>query len=201
MTFRPRFAPLVMLLALVSPALQGCAGPGVVAGTTATAGVTAAQERSIGAAIDDTIITAAVGHYLFQKDIELFGAIDVEVVEGRVLLLGSVKKPEDRVEAVRLAWQAKGVKEVINEIQVTDQGGLVDYARDTWISAQLKTKLLLDKEIKAINYNVETVNGVVYMIGIAQDQAELERATNHARTIKHVRKVISHVRLKDVTAS
>ncbi len=97
---------------------------------------------------------------------------------------------------MRLAWQAEGVKEVINEIQVTDRGGLVDYARDTWISAQLTTKLLLDKAIKAINYNVETVNGVVYMIGIAQDQAELERATNHARTIPNVAKVVSHVRLK-----
>ena len=201
MTIRPRFAPLVMLLALGFPALQGCAGPGVVAGGAATVGVTVAQERSPGAALDDTIITAAVGHYLFQKDIELFRAVSVEVVEGRVLLLGGVKDPEDRVEAVRLAWQAEGVKEVINEIQVTDRGGLVDYARDTWISAQLTTKLLLDKAIKAINYNVETVNGVVYMIGIAQDQAELERATNHARTIKHVRKVISHVRLKDAAAS
>ncbi len=201
MTFRPRFAPLVVLLALGSPALQGCTGPGVVAGSAATVGVTATQERSIGAAADDAIITLAVGHYLLQKDIDLFGAVNVEVVEGRVLLLGSVNDPEDRVEAVRLAWQAEGVKEVINEIQVTDRGGIVDFARDTWISAQLKTKLLLDREIKAINYNVETVNGVVYMIGIAQDQAELERVTNHARTIKHVRKVISHVRLKDAAAS
>ncbi len=201
MTFRPRFVPLVMLLALGSPALQGCTAPGVIAGTAATVGVPATQERSIGAAVDDTIITAVVGHPLFQKDIELFRAVNVEVVEGRVLLLGSVNDPEDRVEAVRLAWQAEGVKEVINEIQVTDRGGIVDFARDTWISAQLKTKLLLDREIKAINYNVETVNGVVYMIGIAQDQAELERVTNHARTIKHVRKVISHVRLKDAAAS
>ena len=201
MTIRPRFAPLVMLLALGFPALQGCAGPGVVAGGAATVGVTVAQERSPGAAVDDLIITTAVSHYLFRKDIELFRAVNVEVVEGRVLLLGGVKDPDDRVEAVRLAWQAEGVKEVINEIQVTDRGGLVDYARDTWISAQLTTKLLLDKAIKAINYNIETVNGVVYMIGIAQDQAELERATNHARTIKHVRKVISHVRLKDATAS
>ncbi len=201
MTFRLRFAPLVMLVILGSPALQGCAGPGVVAGGVAAVGVTTAQERSIGAAVDDTIITAAVSHYLFQKDIDLFGAVNVEVVEGRVLLTGSVENPEDRVEAVRLAWQAEGVKEMINEIQVTDQGGVVDYARDTWISTQLKTKLLLDKEIKAINYNIETVNGVIYMIGIAQDQAELERATNHARTIRHVRKVISHVRLKSAPAS
>ena len=61
---------------------------------------------------------------------------------------------------------------------------------------QLIFKLLLDREIKALNYNVETVNGVIYMIGIAQDEIELDRVTNHARTIKNVVKVVSHVRVK-----
>jgi osmotically-inducible protein OsmY len=86
---------------------------------------------------------------------------------------------------------------VLNEIQVTDQGGLVNFARDTWVTTQLRSKLLLDKNVRAINFNVETVNGVVYLIGIAQDQAELERVTNHARTITNVVKVVSHARLKD----
>jgi osmotically-inducible protein OsmY len=64
-------------------------------------------------------------------------------------------------------------------------------------TTQLRSKLLLDKNVRAINFNVETVNGVVYLIGIAQDQAELERVTNHARTITNVVKVVSHARLKD----
>ncbi len=187
-------APFVVVIASAAVVLGGCVGAAV--GGAAIVGVTVAEERSVGHAIDDTVILASVNHQLFQADIELFRAVGVEVVEGRVLLTGSVAEPDDRVEAVRLAWRAERVSEVINEIQVTDRGGIVDYGRDTWISAQLKTKLLLDKEIRAINYNVETVNGVVYMIGIAQDQAELERATNHARTIPNVAKVISHVRLK-----
>ncbi len=187
-------APFVVVIAFAAVVLGGCAGAAV--GGAAIVGVTVAEERSVGDAIDDTVILASVNHQLFQADIELFRAVGVEVVEGRVLLTGNVAMPDDRVEAVRLAWQVEGVNEVINEIQVTDRGGIVDYGRDTWISAQLRTKLLLDKEIRAINYNVETVNGVVYMIGIAQDQAELERATNHARTIPNVAKVISHVRLK-----
>ncbi|MFQ5785672.1 MAG: BON domain-containing protein [Alphaproteobacteria bacterium] len=195
MTLRHAFSSLVPFMLFAAVALQGCV-PAVLGGTT-TVGVAAVQERSVGDAVDDAVTHTSVNEALFSKDVDLYSAVNVEVVEGRVLLTGSVRKPEDRVEAVRLAWQANGVREVIDEIQVTDKSGLVDIARDSWISTQLKSRLLFDKKIDAINYNVETVNGVVYMIGIAQNKAELERATNHARTIRHVRQVISHVRMKD----
>ncbi len=114
-----------------------------------------------------------------------------------MLLKGAVERPGPRVKAVRLTWQADGVREVINEIQVTDEGGLVNYARDTWISTQLKSKILFDADILSINYNVETVNGTVYLIGIAQSDQELGKVTGHARTIPNVRRVVSHVVLKD----
>ena len=82
---------------------------------------------------------------------------------------------------MRLAWQASGVTEVVNEIRVTDEGGVMNYVRDSWISTQLKTKILIDKDIKSVNYSIETVNGVVFLMGITQNQAELNRVTNHAR--------------------
>lgn len=195
MTLRIVIAPLVPVIVVVALALQGCVAAAV--GGAATVGVAAAQERSMADAVDDATIYATVNHQLLQKDVKLYTKVGIEVVEGRVLLTGKVSKPEHRIEAVRLTWQADGVKEVINEIQVTDKDGITDFARDAWISTQLKTKLLFDKQISAINYNIETVNKVVYIIGIAQDQNELSRATNHARTIPHVRKVVSHVRLKD----
>ncbi len=195
MTPRHVIAPLVPVIVLVALALQCCIAAAVGGG--ATLGVAAAQERSLADAVDDVAIYAAVNQRLLQKDLDLYASIGIEVIEARVLLTGTVRKPEHRVEAVRLAWQAEGVKEVINEVQVTDKDGITDYARDAWISTQLKTKLMFDKKISAINYNVETVNRIVYIIGIAQDKDELSRATNHARTIPHVRKVVSHVRLKD----
>jgi osmotically-inducible protein OsmY len=102
-----------------------------------------------------------------------------------------------RDDAVRLSWRAGGVKEVINRVQVTNQGGIVDYARDSWVTSQLVGKLLLDENVQSINYNVKTVGGVVYLMGIAQNRAELERVTNHARNLSYVRKVESFVRLKD----
>ena len=131
----------------------------------------------------------------FQFDIELLRRVSAEVIEGRVLLTGSVPNPVDRVDAMRVTWQVDGVTEVLNEIQITNKNSLADFALDIWISTQLRAKLLLDKDIRAINYNVETVNQVVYLIGIAQGELELKRVTNHARTIENVQKVISHVRI------
>lgn len=194
-----RVSPLAIIaLAFALPALQGCAG--MLVGGTAAAGVAIAEERSVGNIIDDTTIKIQVNELLFRTDYDLFAAVGIDVFEGQVLMTGSVERREDRVEAVRLAWQVPGVKKVTNEIQVSDKGGLANYLRDAWISTQLRSKLLFDKEIAAINYNVETVNGVVYLIGIAQNEVELERVTNHARTLRHVNKVVSHVRLKNARA-
>ena len=185
---------LVLLLA-GSLSLSGCAE--LLIGAAATTGVAIAEERSVGDAVDDLTIKAELNHLFFQEDVELFGDVSFSVIEGRVLLKGSVPTPDDRIRALRLAWQAAGVREVINELQVADDSGLLDYARDTWISAQLKGKLLVDGDVLSINYSVETVNGTVYLLGIAQDEAEIARVTEHARSIEDVKRVVSHVVLKD----
>ena len=185
---------LVLLLA-GSISLSGCAE--LLIGAAATTGVAIAEERSVGDAVDDLTIRAELNHLFFQDDVELFGDVSFSVIEGRVLLKGSVPTPDDRIRALRLAWQAAGVREVINELQVADDSGILDYARDTWISAQLKGKLLVDGDVLSINYSVETVDGTVYLLGIAQDEAELARVTEHARSIEDVKRVVSHVVLKD----
>jgi len=176
--------------------LSGCAG--ALMGAGATAGIAVAQERSVGDAIDDAAVEVEVNHYLFQEHVDdLFRAVSVESVEGRVLLTGNVKTQELRDRATELAYKADGVREVINEIEVTDKGGLIDYTNDAWITARLRGKLLGDSEIFDINYSITTKNGVIYLLGIAQDQEELERVIAHARNIPRVRKVVSHVVLKD----
>jgi osmotically-inducible protein OsmY len=186
----------VPVFALVALGLCACSAPAVVVGGGATATVAVAQERSFGDAIDDTAIVATINKLWLEHDWELFTNIETTVHEGRVLLTGTVKTSQDRLEAVRLAWRAKGVREIINEIEVTEQGGVVNFARDSWITAQLRTKITFDEEIRAINYSIETVNGVVYLMGIAQDQGELDRVTGYARNIRYVRSVVSHVWLK-----
>jgi len=176
--------------------LSGCAG--ALMGAGATAGIAVAQERSVGDAIDDAAVEVEVNHYLFQEHVDdLFRAVSVESVEGRVLLTGNVKTQELRDRATELAYKADDVREVINEIEITDKGGIIDYTNDAWITARLRGKLLGDSEIFDINYSITTKNGVIYLLGIAQDQEELERVIAHARNIPRVRKVVSHVVLKD----
>ena len=184
--------PLFTFLSLL--ALTACAAPGIVAGA-ATAGLAVAQERSIGAVIDDTAVELQIQHYLLQASDDLFIRVGVEVHEGRVLLTGMVPAPDDRVEAVRQAWQAKGVLEVINEVQVSDRAGIADYLRDAKITSQLRFQILHDRDIFDVNFTVETVNGIVYLMGIARSRPELDKVTTHARNIAGVQKVISHVRL------
>ena len=119
------------------------------------------------------------------------------MVEGRVLLKGSVPTHEDRIRAGWVARQASRAQEVINELQVTGEGGILDYAKDRWISLLLETKLLFDIDILSVNYDIATVNGTVYLLGIAQDEGELEQVKEHARSVDGVERVVSHVIMKD----
>ncbi len=186
-------APAAILI-LLSLALSGCVGVAIGAG--ATAGTAAMQERGFGGAVDDTVIHGKITSAYLKNDVA-FKLIAVKVHEGRVLLTGTVPKPNDRVAAVRHAWNTEGVSSVINEISVSDDSGILDLARDKWVSAQLRLKITFDSKIKAINYAIDTVNGTVYLMGIAQNNEELALVRNHARGIEYVRRVISHVRLKN----
>jgi osmotically-inducible protein OsmY len=173
--------------------LSACAA--AVLGGAGTAGYTGVQERSIGGAVDDAVIHAEITSRFIQEDVnKLLVDVGVEVHEGRVLLTGAVKDPETQIDAVRIAWQPKGVKEVINEIQVTDKTTYKDVAKDIWITTQIRSKLLFNKHVRSINYSVETVNGIVYLMGLAQSEEELNTVTHISSTVKGVEKVISHVR-------
>ena len=174
--------------------LSGCAG--TVVGGGVAAGVAAYQERGFEGAARDLKVQAAITELWFNHDHTFVIRLGLDVYEGRALLTGAVDDAKVRADAVRLAWKAAGVKEVINEIQVTDAGGPLVLARDSWITTQLVSRITFDETILAINYDVETVTGTVYLIGIAQDQDELDRVKDHARTIAYVQKIISHVRVK-----
>lgn len=176
--------------------LSNCAP--VALGGVGAAGLSGIQERTLGNAVDDTAIWGEVKHHYLQKDFDnLFSGVNIDVAEGRVLLTGAVKDPKHRVDAVRLAWKPRGVKEVINEIQISQTGGLKNYAKDSWISARIRSKLLLNNDIKSINYSIDTINQKVYLMGIAQNTDERELAKSLASTISGVKRVVSHVRVKN----
>ncbi len=177
--------------------LAGCTPTGVAIGVGATAATAASQERGFQGALQDTETRLDINHLFLQESESLFTDINLQVQEGRVLLTGAVEKPETELTAVRLAWQGVGVREVINEIEVTDESSLGDIARDIWIETELKGTLLVDSGVTSINYSVESVNKTLYLMGIAQNQAELTRVIGHAKDIAYVRRVVSYVRLKD----
>ncbi len=189
---------IAVSLGLVASLLltSGCI-PVLIGAGTETA-VVVAQERSVGSAVDDASILIRIKNLYAKQDYkDLLANVEVKSVEGRVLLTGNVDKPESQIEAVRLAWQVDGVKEVINEVQINDKAGIWNYTRDVWISTQIRSRLIITKDIRSINYSVITVNQVVYLTGIAQDQAELDRVTYVASTTNYVQRVVSYVRLKD----
>lgn len=173
---------------------SGCV-PLVIAGGAAT-GAAVVQERSVGTNIDDKTTRINIEALLLKEDKPLADMVGVEVLEGRVLLTGSVRSPDDRIRATMITWRSPGVKEVINELQVTDKASLGNLTKDTWITTKLRAKILADTSISDINYSIETVNGVIYLIGIAQNQQELDKVNNYARNISGVVRVVSYVRVK-----
>ena len=186
-----------MVLAAAALLGLGACGPvGMVAGAGAGVGVAAVQERGVAGRAADLRIEARIFEKFFNADTALQTKLGVEVYEGRVLLTGATEDLRLADKAVKLAWQVDGVKDVINEIQLR-KSGAKDFIRDTWITGQLRSKITIDKEIFAVNYAIDTVNGRVYLIGIAQNRAELRRVMDHAGNIRYVRDVISHVRIKD----
>lgn len=182
-----------LTLAVSALALQACA-PALVAGGAAV-GVASVQEGGLSQAGQDAWIQTQINDLWFKHDFMMFQKLDLTIDQGRVLITGVVQDPQHRVEAVRLAWQPAGVKQVINEIKVADSEGFVGYAKDAWITTRLRSAILLDSEITSINYSIDTVQGTVYLMGFAQNQAELDRVISKARTISNVRNVVSYVKM------
>ncbi|HBU97154.1 BON domain-containing protein [Thalassospira lucentensis] len=175
--------------------LAGCTSMAIGAG--ATAGVAAFQERGFEGAVSDTAITAEIWQKFLAQDESLFLNIEIEVVEGEVLLAGEVKSATDELEAVKLTWQVGGVRSVLNEISVGEGASFMDNANDLLITTRIKTALMFDTDVFAINYSIETVKGTVHLMGIAQDDLERNRVIAHARDTSYVRRVVSHIRLKN----
>jgi osmotically-inducible protein OsmY len=186
-----------LCVCVLLPLLAGCSAWDMALGGGATAATAASEERGFGQAVNDNGIMLNVTNAFLQTDASMLRQVDVEVHEGRVLLAGRVDKPETRVTAVRLAWEQPNVVEVINQIKVADSETLGEYAHDVWLAQELRNTLLIDNRVRSINYNVDCVAGTIYLMGVAQDQAELQRVIDHARDISYVRGVVSFVRLKN----
>ena len=157
---------------------------------------TVAEDRPVSDAGSDLRIKAEILKGFAEEAKGLLVDASVDVYQGQVLLTGSVKKVDDRTKAEGLARGVKGVRKVFNEIQVTTEGGLSASAKDFAIETKLKANLLAAKGVTSINYRWRSVNGVVYFLGVARSQEELDKVLTLARQTDGVKDVVSHVFIK-----
>ncbi|WP_109261584.1 BON domain-containing protein [Hyphobacterium indicum] len=152
-------------------------------------------ERSIGRDIDDTNASLSIKAAMTRAEGYALDGVDVEVTDGLALLTGTAPREEDRRQAECLAWSALAVRAVENEIEVGSASTLRDGARDSWITQQVRSRLLRDRSVRSVNYNVEAENGRVFLLGIARTRGELERAAQHASLVDGVTDVVTLVRV------
>ena len=175
--------------------LTNCSIP--VATGVATKAVTVANsDRSIGEFVDDVLIKAVLKNSYFDQSEKIFFNVDVEVSQGRVLLTGTVENIDLRIEATRIAWGVNGVQTVINEIQISDSDSILNFADDLVISTKVYAKLMLDEEVNSLNYNIETVNKVVYIIGISSSSDEKQKAIELTKEVFGVEEVVEYITIK-----
>ncbi|WP_374655907.1 BON domain-containing protein [Dongia sp.] len=193
--FIERLPPRLAAGGIAACLLAGCSPVGTAVGVAATTINLATQERGLVTGVDDNLTWVSINERLLRKDQYLFQKVSLQVHEGRVLLTGFVQKPEDRVAATEIAWQSSGVREVMNEIKIGRSLDLGDYSEDAWLINRLRLKLMADRQVRANNFSIDCIRSTVYLMGVAQDEAERQRVIDHARDIAYVREVVSRVRL------
>jgi osmotically-inducible protein OsmY len=188
-------AVLAACAAIISLSLTSCVVP-IVAGGAAGTGYVAGQERDVSTQVNDTVIRTGINNKWLAFNSDMAHQLSLSVYDGRVLITGVVANPEWKTEPLRLAWEVKGVKEVNSEIEVAASQGISDTARDQVITTRLRSAIVLDSQIRSVNYTIDTVNGAVILSGSARSQAELDKVTDYARNIPNVKRVVSYVRIR-----
>ncbi len=167
---------------------------------TATSACAVVQEKTLGESFDDASASNQIKSRLLSASAAAFGEVDVEVTSRLVLLTGRVANPELKQEAERIAWSVRTIDEVANELEIMPDTSLLKNVNDEWITARVRSRLVGDAAIKSVNYNIETYNGTVYLLGLARDQDELKRAAEHASVIAGVKRVVSYVKMRNRAA-
>ncbi len=162
---------------------------------------TVQEERSLGRELDDNNASWSIKSAMLRAEGYALDGVDVEVAEGVALLTGHVPREDDSQMAECLAWSSVAVRSVTNELIVGDDSGFGDGTRDLLISQRIRARLLTDRSIRSVNFNVEAFNGRVFLLGLARSRGELERATAHASLVEGVTEVVSLVRVAGVPSN
>jgi len=187
---------LIAILSVLAAAVgaSGCATAAL--GAAASVGVYAVQDRTVGEGIDDAAASHQVKVRLLAADRIAFQEVDVEVANGNLLLSGTAPTEEHRQAAETIARSVRTIDNVYNEIFVGQPSTLIVNAQDELITAQIRARLTASPAVRAININIETFHGNVYLMGTARTDLELRRAAEIASVVRGVRRVVSFMQVR-----
>ncbi len=183
-----------LLLLLIAIILSGCVG--VSSSDVFGTGVSVALDpRSVGTQIDDSIMQKNLSARMILLDKIYLLSVNSKVLDGRIFLTGKVENPEDKLKLTKMAWETEGVRSVRNDIKVKEDFDFKQSAKDLLITSQLRTALILDKEIKSTNYQIDTYKKKIYIYGIAMTSDEKDKVIDEAKQVLDVKDVIASILL------
>ena len=181
----------IIITGIILSACAGVASKGIF-GT----GVSVALDpRTVGTQIDDSIMQKNLSARMLVKDKKYLLSVKSKVLDGRIFMTGKVDNPEEKLQLTKLAWETKGVRSVRNDIKIKEEFNFKRSAKDILITSQLRTAFILNKNIKATNYQIDTYKKKIYVYGIALTIEEKDLVISEAKEINDVKNVIASILL------
>jgi osmotically-inducible protein OsmY len=180
------------LILLFSILLSACVGSST-SGIFGTGVSVALDPRTLGTQIDDSIMQKNLQARLTLTEKKYIVKISVKVLDGRIFLGGKVVTPEEKLNITKMAWETKGVRSVKNNISIKKKFSFKNVATDVLITSQLRTALILNKNVKASNFNIDTVNQKTYVFGIAHSEDEKKEIIQEAKQIVDLKEIITSI--------
>ena len=184
----------ILIYIFISVILTGCVGVGSK-GLFGTGVSVALDPRTVGTQIDDSIMQKTISAKIIAKDSKYFLSVKTKVLDGRIFITGKVDNPEEKLQITKLAWETKGARSVRNDIKIKEEFNFKQSAKDILITSQLRTALIVNKNIKATNYQIDTYKKKIYVYGIALTSEEKDLVISEAKEILDVEDVIASILL------
>jgi len=181
-----------LVLIFVGFILSGCVGVSSK-GLFGTGVSVALDPRTLGTQIDDSIMQKSLTARILAKDKKYFLSVKSKVLDGRIFLTGKVDSPDEKLQITKIAWETKGTRSVRNDIKIKEEFNFKQSAKDILITTQLRTALIVNKNIKATNYQIDTYKKKIYVYGIAQTSEEKDLVISEAKEILDVENVIASI--------
>tara|TARA_B100000575_G_scaffold64972_1_gene49842 strand:+ start:293 stop:898 length:606 start_codon:yes stop_codon:yes gene_type:complete len=184
----------VYQILILSIFVHGCVGVGSK-GVFGTGVSVAFDPRSVGTQIDDSIMQKSLKAKIVLLNKNYFISVKSKVLDGRIFLTGKIDNPEDKLKLTKIAWETNGVRSVRNDIKIKESFNFQQSAKDLLITSQLRTAMILNKSIKATNYQIDTYKKKIYIYGIAMSSEEKALVISEASEILDVKDVIASIML------